>query len=186
VRKQGLLWALTSPSFLSASSPDRRAASVVAGGHYRNWYHGLHENMPPQSGLDLYSFSKGLGHEIARCFSASHPIHVMTSMHGSFPSAEWHHSAQSPAVGTNPGVGVREGDGLSQPLCSTYSEAAAVIRAMLEVDLAGLPSRHETFFVLPTVPDGVYSNAKARKILGWEPRHTLTSYFTRQSLSSKL
>jgi nucleoside-diphosphate-sugar epimerase len=26
----------------------------VVGGHYRNWHHGLDENMPPQSGLDLY------------------------------------------------------------------------------------------------------------------------------------
>lgn len=156
----------------------------VVGGHHRNWYHGLHENMPPQSGLSLYCFSKGLGHEVARIFSVNHDISVMSSMHGSFPTAEW--NAENRGLGgdpgTNPGIGLREGDGLSQPLCSTYAEAAAVIRAMLEVDLARLPSRHEAFFVLPDVPDGVYSNAKARKILGWEPVHPLTSYFTRSKL----
>ena len=82
--------------------------------------------------------------------------------------------------GTNPAVGIREGDGLSQPLCSTYAEAASVIRSMLEVDRAKLPTRHETFFVLPDVPDGVYSNEKARRLLGWEPMHPLPSYFTRR------
>jgi hypothetical protein len=51
---------------------------------------------------------------------------------------------------------------------------------MLEVDRAKLPTRHETFFVLPDVPDGVYSNEKARRLLGWEPMHPLPSYFTRR------
>jgi hypothetical protein len=103
-------------------------------------------------------------------------------MHGSFPSATWDNRGSGGTPGTNPGIGLREGDGLSQPLCSTYAEAAAVIRCMLEVELTKLPTRHETFFVLPAVPDGVYSNAKARTILGWEPLHPLTSYFTRSKL----
>ena len=45
---------------------------TVVGGHYRNWHHNLNEDMPPQSGLDLYSFSKGLGHEISRVFTMNH------------------------------------------------------------------------------------------------------------------
>jgi hypothetical protein len=39
------------------------------------------------------------------------------------------------------------------------------------VPLAGLPSRHEAFFILPDVPDGVYSNAKVG--LGCAPLHRL-------------
>jgi hypothetical protein len=36
--------------------------------------------------------------------------------------------------------------------------------------------------VLPDVPDGVYSNAKARRLLGWRPADRLTEYFTRAKL----
>ena len=46
------------------------------GGHHRNWFHNLNEDAPPQSGLDLYSFSKGLGYEICRVFTENYDLHV--------------------------------------------------------------------------------------------------------------
>jgi hypothetical protein len=37
----------------------------------------------------------------------------------------------------------------------------------------------ETFFVLPDLPDGVYSNSKAKCLLGWVPVDTLDRYVRR-------
>ena len=92
---------------------------TVVGGHYRNWHHNLNENMPPQSGLDLYSFSKGIGHEIARVFSVNFPLHVLTTMHGSFPRADF--DEEYPKAGVQ---NVLEGDYPFQPLSSTFADAA--------------------------------------------------------------
>ena len=37
--------------------------------------------MPAQTGLDLYSFSKGVGHEISRVFTQHYPgFHVLTTL----------------------------------------------------------------------------------------------------------
>jgi nucleoside-diphosphate-sugar epimerase len=90
---------------------------TVVGGHYRNWHHNLNEDMPPQSGLDLYSFSKGIGHEISRVFSANHPLHVLTTMHGSFPRGDFDEEYPQSAE-------VLEGDYPFQPLSSTFADAA--------------------------------------------------------------
>ena len=73
--------------------------------------------MPPQSGLDLYSFSKGIGHEISRVFSANYPLHVLTTMHGSFPRADFDEEYPQSAE-------VLEGDYPFQPLSSTFADAA--------------------------------------------------------------
>ena len=43
------------------------------------------EEMPWHTGIGLYSFTKGVGHEITRVFALNHPIHILTTLHGSFP-----------------------------------------------------------------------------------------------------
>ena len=66
---------------------------TVVGGHYRNWHHNLNEDMPPQSGLDLYSFSKGLGHEISRVFTMNHVSrHSTAAVWVAFSSSGLHSS----------------------------------------------------------------------------------------------
>ena len=61
----------------------------VHAGHQYRAHHHLGTDGPGQSGLDVYSFSKGLGNEVARVFTQNFPIHVLTTLHGSFPSAEF-------------------------------------------------------------------------------------------------
>ena len=46
--------------------------------------------------------------------------------------------------------------------------------------------RLEAFFVVPDVPDGVYSNAKAKKLLGWEPVDKLERFFTRDPPQARM
>ena len=94
---------------------------TVVGGHFRNWHHDLNEDMPPQSGLDLYSFSKGLGHEIARVYTENNPLHVMTTMHGSFPRADWDVEYPLEKEGS---ASMIPGDYPFQPLSSTFADAA--------------------------------------------------------------
>lgn len=59
--------------------------SVIAG-HSKTFNHRVTEAMPAHTGIDLYSFTKGVGHEITRVFSENCDIHVLTTLHGSFPT----------------------------------------------------------------------------------------------------
>jgi hypothetical protein len=96
--------------------------------------------MPPQSGLDLYSFSKGLGHEIARVYTANNPqLHVLTTMHGSFPRADFDEEYASASAAA---AEVLPGDYPFQPLSSTFADAARVIRRMLEVGCGHVIDAH--------------------------------------------
>jgi hypothetical protein len=74
------------------------------------------------------------------------------------------------------------GSGLPQPFSATFADSARAVAACLTVPLATLPSRHESFFIVGDFPDSVFSNAKAKRLLGWEPTDLLTPYFTRASL----
>ena len=150
---------------------------VHAGQQYRA-HHNLAEDGPPQSGLDIYSFSKGLGNEVARVFSKNHAIHVLTTLHGSFPSAYFGQGTEGSSVSAGE-VTAEPGDGLPQAICSTFEDAARAVRCCVEVPLSALPSRHECFFILPDVAGQVYSNRKAKELLGWEPVDTLEAYWTR-------
>ena len=40
--------------------------------------------------------------------------------------------------------------------------------------------------MVPDVPDGVYSNAKAKKLLGWEPVDKLERFFTRDPPQARM
>ena len=51
--------------------------ATIAGPSYRDLCFDITEDVPPQPGLGLYGFTKGLGQEILRVFAANHPIHVM-------------------------------------------------------------------------------------------------------------
>jgi hypothetical protein len=68
---------------------------------------------------------------------------------------------------------------LPQAICSTFEDAARAVRACIEVPLGPLPSRLEAFFILPDAPYGVYSNEKAKALLGWFSQDTLGPDFTR-------
>ena len=49
------------------------------------------------------------------------------------------------------------------------------------MDVRTLPSRNEVFFITGDLPHGKYSNAKARRLLGFEPRDTLEKYWRKPS-----
>jgi hypothetical protein len=139
------------------------------------------EEMPWHTGIGLYSMTKGIGHEIARVFSANHPIHVLTTLHGSFPindgSGRFEHGTTKEVDEDGRWV---HGSGLAQPFCATFPESADCVVRCVTVDLARMPSRHESFFVVGDTPDQTYSNAKAKRLLDWRPQDDISGYWTRE------
>jgi nucleoside-diphosphate-sugar epimerase len=67
---------------------------VLAGQQFEA-HHRLTEDGPPQSGLGLYAFTKGLGHEVTRVVAATTGLYVMTTLHGNFEMARVARRARS-------------------------------------------------------------------------------------------
>ena len=133
---------------------------TLAGPFYRAFDFGISESVPAHSGTGLYALSKAAGQEICRVFAENHPIHVMTMIFSSFKEPE--------PASPNDSLG---------PLAITFRDAAQAVKKALVVDLAGLPSRCEAFFVTADLPHGRYSNAKAKRLLGFEPQDRLEGYW---------
>jgi len=61
----------------------------------------------------------------------------------------------------------------------TFADGGRAVRCALEADLAAMPSRNEIFYILDDLPNGQYSNEKARRLLGFEPQDSLERYWRR-------
>ena len=132
------------------------------GPSYENYDYDINEEVPLHSGLDLYAHSKSVGQEICRVFSANYPIHVLTTLFLNFREAQ----PKADQFGSD-----------TNPFSVTFPDAARAIRKCLETDLSTLPSRCEIFHITTDTPHGRYSNAKARRLLGWAPQDSLEGYW---------
>ena len=138
---------------------------TVTGSFYHEFDFGIPEEVPAHSGSgpgSIYALSKSAGQEICRLFAANHPIHVLCMLFLNFRP----HQAPADMAG-----------GDLNPFTVSWRDAGKAIRLALEVDLATLPSRNEAFFVTADLPHGKYSNAKARRLLGFEPQDRLEEYW---------
>jgi nucleoside-diphosphate-sugar epimerase len=133
---------------------------TLAGSFYRDFDFDIRESVPAHSGTGLYALSKAAGQEICRIFAQNHSIHVLTMIFSSFKDAQ-------PA----------SADDSLGPLAITFRDAAQAVKKALTVDLARLPSRCEAFFVTADLPHGRYSNAKAKRLLGFAPQDGLEGYW---------
>ncbi len=136
---------------------------TLVGNTYLDFDHDITEEIPPQPGTGLYALTKSLGHELCRAYSEQYPIHVLMLLFSSFRDVP--PSVQEP--------------GDANPFAVTFADAARAIRCALEVDLATLPSRFETFFTTVDQPQQHVRCDKARRLLGWEPRDDLSGYVRR-------
>jgi nucleoside-diphosphate-sugar epimerase len=55
----------------------------------------------------------------------------------------------------------------------SWADAARALRRALEVP--SLPAPFEIIHILADLPHGKYANAKAKRLLGWQPRDSLAS-----------
>ena len=145
----------------------------VAGPAYDDFDFGLHPDLPPQPGTRLYALTKALGHEVLRVYSERHDLYVQTLLFYLM-----RHPTASRALDLNDKGGV--GQDMVPPYIIAWPDTGLAVRAALEIDHARLPSRCETYFVLPAVPHGKYRNDKLGRVLGWEPPHRLEHLWMRR------
>ena len=134
----------------------------LVGPSYLDYDHTITEKIPPQPGTELYAMSKGLGLEICRLFSEQFPLHILSLIFSRFrnPTADPHNTDDS-------------------TLSISARDAAQAVKCAIEVDLQTLPSRFEVFFVTTDLPHNRFPNARARTILGFDPRDRLEAYWTK-------
>ena len=135
---------------------------TVAGHNITEFFDfGIGPDIPPQSGTGIYAISKSMGQEICRVFSVHHDISVQTYLFYHFvdPAAIQHDKSHSPYV-------------------VSWENAAEAFSLGLEIDLDALPSRCELFYVFADMPHGKFSNEKAKRILGFQPRRDVDRLWT--------
>lgn len=145
----------------------------VTGPAYDDFDFGLHPDLPPQPGTRLYALTKALGHEVLRVYGERHDLYVQTLLFYLM-----RHPTARRAQDLNDKGGV--GQDMNPPYIIAWPDTGLAVRAALEVDHARLPSRCETYFVLPAVPHGKYRNDKLGRVLGWEPPHRLEHLWMRR------
>jgi len=107
---------------------------------------------PPRAANHLYGHSKYLGQEILRVFAEEHDLEVPVLLFCIFVD---------PKVERYP----------IHPFTVSWDDAARALRCAVEVE--AFPSPYEVMNVLADLPHRVFSNERARRLLGWEPRDTL-------------
>lgn len=138
----------------------------VAGHSYDDFDFDLNPDMPPQPGTLMYALTKALGHEVLRVYSEQHDLYVQTLLF---------------YLMRDPNDKSDAGEDMIPPYIITWPDTGLAVRAALEVDKARLPTRCETYFVLPTIPHGKYRNEKLSRVLGWEPLHLLENLWIRRA-----
>jgi nucleoside-diphosphate-sugar epimerase len=136
------------------------------GGYW--WDADVTAEAPPRPGTHLYRHSKYLGQEVCRIFAEEHELEVLTLLYSVFVDP----GTAGAALAGRPGR-----RGLS-PLTVSWEDAGHAMRRALEVP--PLPSPFEVFLILADLPHGKYSNEKAKRLLGWQPRDTLEALWTRR------
>ena len=129
---------------------------------YEQFDYDIGPDVPPQPGTNLYALSKSLGHEICRVYSEQHDIYVQMYLFYNF---------RDPA---DVPLGSQHA-----PFSISWENAAEIFSLGLEIPLEKLPSRCEVFNVFTDMPHGKFSNAKAKQILGFQPRNDISGLWTK-------
>jgi nucleoside-diphosphate-sugar epimerase len=112
------------------------------------------DDAPPRPGRNLYFHSKYLGQEICRVYADAYGLEIPVLLFSDFVQPD----------------DVRAD---LYPFSVAWADAARAIRRALEVP--SLPSPYEVFTICADLPHGVFSNRKAKQVLGWSPQHDLAS-----------
>jgi nucleoside-diphosphate-sugar epimerase len=135
---------------------------TIQGAPYEGWDYGIGPEVPPKPGTNLYALSKGLGQEICRIFTAHHDVYVLCYLFYIFCNPD--------------DVKPHRRD---WPFLVTWRDAAASFLPGLEIPLERLASKCEAFNVFANRPHGKFSNEKAKRVLGWEPKDDLVQTYTK-------
>jgi nucleoside-diphosphate-sugar epimerase len=126
------------------------------------WDFDVPDEAPGRPGTWLYGISKYLGQEVVRLFAEQYDLRVPALFYSIF---------------ANPEVARPRAGGV-HPMTISWEDAGLAMRRALETPL--LPTPFEIFHILADLPHGKYSNAKAKRLLGWEPRDSLAHLWARR------
>jgi nucleoside-diphosphate-sugar epimerase len=117
---------------------------------------------PLHPGGDLYAVSKFLGGEITRVFAERHGLEVVTFLYCNFAPAD---AGDAPSGG---GVG---------PFTTSWEDCGEAFLYGLRAPAP--PHPYEPFFIAADLPHGKYRVDKAKRLLGWRPRHNFERLWQR-------
>lgn len=135
---------------------------TVAGGTYEQFDYEINPDIPPQPGTLLYSLSKSVGHEICRVYAENHDLYVQMYLYYNF---------RAPAN--------LEREREIRPFGISWQGGGEIFPYGLEIPFEKLPSRFETFFIFQDMPHGRFTNEKAKRILGWQPKDEISLIWRR-------
>jgi nucleoside-diphosphate-sugar epimerase len=140
------------------TGPFQLGIDGAAGYNWDNW---VVDDVParPGHGMNTYFHSKYLGEEIVRCFAENYGMEVPTLYFCDFADF----------------VNLRAQSSAPHPFTTTWTDTARAIRCALET--AALPSPFELLHVNSDMPQGVFPNAKAKRVLGWQPQDPTESWW---------
>ena len=131
------------------------------GPSYEIYDYEIGPDVPPHPGVRLYAHSKGIGQEICRVFAEHNDLNVLMLLFYIFRDH----------AGTD--------SKFNHPHLVTWRDAAQAVRCAVEVDLETMPSSCEVFSIFADLPHGRFSNAKAKRLLHWQPRDDLREHWTK-------
>lgn len=135
---------------------------TVAGATYEQFDYEINPDIPPQPGTLLYSLSKSVGHEICRVYTEEHDLYVQMYLYYNF---------------RDPAKIDRERE--IRPFGISWQGGGEIFPYGLEIPFEKLPSRFETFFIFQDMPHGRFTNEKAKRILGWQPKDEISLIWRR-------
>jgi nucleoside-diphosphate-sugar epimerase len=109
--------------------------------------------------MNTYLHSKYLGQEICRVFAEAYGLEVPALYFCDFADF----------------VNLRAHDSQVHPFTTTWTDTARAIRAALEAP--NYPSPFEILHINADLPHGVFPNAKAKRLLGWQPQDANESWW---------
>lgn len=125
------------------------------------WDDWIVDDVPQRPGhaMNTYLHTKYLGQEIARIFAEHYQLEVPSLFFCDFADF----------------VNLRQPSDPVHPFTTTWTDTARAIRAAVET--TAMPSPFEILHVNADMPQGVFPNAKAKRILGWQPQDPTESWW---------
>ncbi|MBX3012000.1 MAG: NAD-dependent epimerase/dehydratase family protein [Caldilineaceae bacterium] len=126
-----------------------------------SWDHWIVDDVPQRPGhaMNTYLHTKYLGQEIARIFAEHYQLVVPSLFFCDFADF----------------VNLRQRNDSVHPFTTTWTDTARSIRAAVET--TAMPSPFEVLHVNSDMPQGVFPNEKAKRILGWQPQDPTASWW---------
>ena len=140
---------------------------LVCADHRTDYFHDFDvvDDVPARPWSGLYGISKFLGGEVMRVFAERHGLEVVEFHYGNFASAE--------RVKTSPENGLF-------PFTTAWEDTGEPFLHALRAPADRFERPLERFHVTSRLPTGKFgASGKARRILGWSPKHDLAPLWTR-------